>query len=82
MRNRMTDVRDHLIYQMEVLRDAPRDQLDGEIERAKAMSGLASQLIDSAKVEVQFMQARDDAEPTGFLPVLDQVVRPKLVGRG
>ena len=82
MRNRMTDVRDHLIYQMEVLRDAPSDQLDGEIERAKAMASLASQLIDSAKVEVQFMQARDDAEPTGFLPVLEQVVRPKLVGRG
>lgn len=82
MRNRMTDVRDHLIYQMEVLRDAPRDQLDGEIERAKAMAGIASQLIDSAKVEVQFMQARDDAEPTGFLPTLEPVGRPKLVGRG
>lgn len=82
MRNRMTDVRDHLIYQMEVLRDAPRDQLDSEIERAKAMAGIASQLIDSAKVEVQFMQARDDAEPTGFLPTLEQVVKPRLVGRG
>jgi hypothetical protein len=78
----MTDVRDHLIYQMEVLRDAPRDQLDSEIERAKAMAGIASQLIDSAKVEVQFMQARDDAEPTGFLPTLEQVVKPRLVGRG
>lgn len=82
MRNRMTDVRDHLIYQMEVLRDAPRDQLDSEIERAKAMAGIASQLIDSAKVEVQFMATRDDAEPTGFLPTLDQVVKPRLVGRG
>jgi len=71
MRNKLTDVRDHLIHQMETLRDCDPEQLAQEIERAKAMVSVGHVLIDSAKVEIEAHKTIDGALPTGFLPVKD-----------
>jgi hypothetical protein len=76
MKNKLTDVRDHLIAQLERLGDAEGDDLAREIDRAKAMRDLAAPLIESAKVEVAFLTGVQGAVPTGFLPN-----EQKLIGR-
>jgi hypothetical protein len=54
MKNRMSDLRNHLFETLEQLKDkdAPMD-----LERAKAISEVAQTLINSAKVEVELIKA-------------------------
>ena len=54
MKNRIEDLRNHLFATLEALqdKDTPMD-----IERAKAIAGVAQVLIDSAKVEVALVNA-------------------------
>lgn len=51
-RNKMTDVRDHLILAMEKLHDG-----DMEVPQAKAMAEIGKVLVESAKAEVDFIKA-------------------------
>lgn len=58
-RNKINDLRNHLFEQMERLND---DELQGEalkseIKRARAMKEIACQIVESAKVEVQYVKA-------------------------
>jgi hypothetical protein len=53
MKNKMSDLRNHLFEVLEALKD--RDQ-PMEIERAKVISDVAQTLINSAKVELQFIE--------------------------
>lgn len=55
-KNRMSDLRDHLFETLEQLKD-PEAPMD--LARAKAISEVAQTIIDSAKVEVQFMKVID-----------------------
>jgi hypothetical protein len=54
MKNRMSDLRNHLFETLEMLKDkdAPMD-----LDRAKAVSEVAQVLINSAKVEVELVKA-------------------------
>lgn len=68
MKNRMDDLRNHFFEQLERLRDAEgSDELQSEISRAKAISEVGGKLIDSAKVEVQYLEATGQAEGSRFL---------------
>lgn len=58
MKNKMEDLRNHLFAALEGLADKD-NPLD--IERAKAISEVSKTVIDSARVEVQFMKLRNDA---------------------
>lgn len=65
MKNKMTDLRNHLFATLEALqdRDNPMD-----IDRAKAIADVGKVLVDSAKVEVAFIAATGaDASSTGFI---------------
>lgn len=62
-KNTMTDLRNHLFEVMEALKD---DEKPMDIERAKTVIGVAQVLVDSAKVEVQFLNAIDSSEATEF----------------
>lgn len=65
MKNKMTDLRNHLFSTLEALQD-PEKPMD--IERAKAIADVAKVLVDSAKVEVMFINAMDgDVKSTGFI---------------
>lgn len=65
MKNKMTDLRNHLFATLEALQDPDKPM---EIERAKAIADVAKVLVDSAKVEVAFIVAMDcDVETTGFI---------------
>ena len=53
MKNTLTDLHNHLFETLEKLTD-PDEPLD--VERAKAVCRVADTLIESAKVELQFME--------------------------
>ena len=71
MKNTMTDLRNHLFETLEQLKDKD-DPMD--IERARAISQVAGKLIESAKVEVDFIKATGLRESSKFL----QEEPPKL----
>lgn len=66
MKNNITDLRNHLFETLERLKD-PDLNLEQEISRAKAIKEVGSVLIDSAKVEVEFLNAFG-GKGTGFIP--------------
>lgn len=58
-----------------------------DIERAKAIAGVAQVIIDSAKAETQFLQVTGATSGSGFMPEEQQVpAAPQLTavagGRG
>jgi hypothetical protein len=58
MKNKIDDLRNHLFAQLERLGEdemTPED-LQKEIDRAKAMTEVAQVIVNSAKVEVDFMK--------------------------
>ena len=79
MKNTMVDVRNHLIAQLERLGDASPEELAQEIDRAKALGQLGTVLIESAKAEIQFLQAIEGAVPSGFLPSREQSPTPPQI---
>lgn len=91
MKNKMSDLRNHLFETLEMLKD-PEKPLD--IERAKAISGVAQTIINSAKVEVEFVKAigaeaggeffghQPDAESRRSLPIgVPRVMERKAIGQ-
>lgn len=52
MKNKIQDLNDHLFAQLERLNDEDltQEQLDKEITRSKAVSGIASQIINNARL--------------------------------
>ena len=63
-KNKLRDLRDHLFETIEALKD---DEKPMEIERAKAISGVAQALIASAKVELQFLELTGQESQSEFL---------------
>lgn len=64
-KNKITDLRDHLFATLESLRD---DEKPMDVDRAKAIADVARVIVDSAKVEVQMMEATGERSATGFIP--------------
>jgi hypothetical protein len=72
MRNKMTDVRDLLIIAMEKLANGEEDTVKEEdkmtVEKAQQLANLGNVLINSAKVEIDFIKATGRTNgPTDFL---------------
>lgn len=61
-RNKIEDLRNHLFETIEMLKDG-----DIEIDKAKAISEVAQVIINSAKVEVQFLKEMGSNKHTGFI---------------
>lgn len=64
MKNKMTDLRNHLFATLEALQDK-EDPMD--IDRAKAIAQVGSVMVASAKVEVEFLNAIGGQGSTGFI---------------
>ena len=64
MKNKIEDLRNHLFATLEALQD-PSDPMD--VSRAKAIAEVAGVLVESAKVEVKFMEATGK-QGSGFIP--------------
>ena len=73
-KNKLRDLRDHLFETIEALKD---DEKPMEVERAKAISGVAQALISSAKVELQFLELTGQESQSEFLgPVKSDQLLP------
>ena len=60
MKTRVEDLREHLFAAIERLNDAERDELDGEISRAKAIAEVAREITATAKAEIEHMKVTDN----------------------
>ena len=58
-RNKISDLRDHLFAQFERLDDdsLTPEQIKAEVDKAKAVAQIGSVIINSAKVEIDFIKA-------------------------
>jgi hypothetical protein len=67
MKNKIEDVRNHLVSAMEALsaEDAKPEEITQAVERAKAMSSLATSYINAVKVELDAIRLADEV---GMLP--------------
>jgi len=65
MKNKIEDLRNHLFTTIEALLDEDKPM---DITRAKAVSNAAQAIINSAKVEVDFLKVTGGIEGSGFIP--------------
>lgn len=63
--NDINALRTHLFETLEALKD-PKKPMD--IDRARAVTQVASTIIDSARVEVEFARVTGQPTGSGFLP--------------
>jgi len=61
-KDKIQDLRHHLFETIEMLKDG-----DIEIDKAKSISEVAQVIINSAKVEVQFLKEMGSNRHTGFI---------------
>lgn len=64
MRNKIDDLRNHLFLTIESLMD---DEKPMDIDRAKAVADVAQVIINSAKVEIDFLN-KVGGNGTNFIP--------------
>jgi hypothetical protein len=69
VKNKMSDLRNHLFETLEALKDRDNPM---EIERARAISDVAQTLINTAKVEVQFLDAIGAEPSSEFFDVSEE----------
>jgi hypothetical protein len=63
VKNKMTDLRNHLFETLEALKDEEKPM---DLARAKAISEVAQTIINSAKVEIEFMEVVGGVEEVEF----------------
>jgi hypothetical protein len=64
-RNKIEDLRNHLFATLEALQDEEKPM---EIDRAKTIADVAQVIVNSAKIEVDFIKATGRSQGTGFIP--------------
>ena len=65
MRNKIEDLRNHLFLTLENLLDEDNPM---DIDRAKAVADVSQVIVNSAKIEVDFIKATGRTAGTGFIP--------------
>lgn len=65
MKNKIEDLRNHLFVTIESLLD---DEKPMDVQRAKAVADVAQVIVNSAKIEVDFVKALNLRDGTGFIP--------------
>ena len=65
-KNKINDLRDHLFEAMERLKDG-----DIDIQTAKAMADVGQVIINSAKIEIDFIKATGSNKDSGFIKLAD-----------
>lgn len=72
VKNKIDDLRNHLFETLEALKD---DEKPMDLARAKAIADVAKVLVESAKVEVDFLKATGALKSTDFLPSEEDAVQ-------
>lgn len=65
MKDDITELRSHLFQTLRDLRDK---QSPMDVDRARVVSQVAGALIDSARVEIDFLRVTGASRGTGFIP--------------
>jgi hypothetical protein len=65
VKNKIDDLRNHLFETLEALKD---DEKPMELARAKAIADVAQVIINSGKLENDFLKITGGLKGTGFLP--------------
>lgn len=82
-KNKIEDLRDHLFETIEALKDEHQPM---DLARARTIADVARVVVDSAKVEVEFLKATGERRSTNFLPTPDldaeRPARPQLAAGG
>lgn len=65
MKNKMVDMRNHLMATLEDLRDLEKSV---DLDRAYCIAAVSQVLVNSVRVEVDFLRVTDSVRGTGFLP--------------
>jgi hypothetical protein len=63
-KNKLEDLRNHLFETLESLKDEEKPM---EVDRARAIAGVAHAIIDSAKLELQFLELTGQEPGSDFL---------------
>jgi hypothetical protein len=66
MKNKLSDLRNHLFETIEALKDEDKPM---DIERARAVSSVAQTILDSAKVELKEIEISGSTVSSEFLEV-------------
>jgi hypothetical protein len=74
MKNKLDDLRNHLFETLEALKDEEEPM---ELDRARAIADISRVIVDSAKVEVNFLNVTGALRRTDFFPAEDEAP-PKL----
>lgn len=77
-KNKIDDLRDHLFATIEALTD---DEKPMDIGRARAVAEVARTIIDSAKVEVEFLKVTGATKSSDFLPTPEITAQQKPLRR-
>lgn len=77
MKNKIEDLRNHLFAALEALQDEDNPM---DLKRAKTISDVAQTVINSAKVEVEYLATTGAIEGSGFIPETPRdIPRPALL---
>lgn len=84
-KNKMADLRDHLFQALERLNDTSATNemhMGMELDRSKAIAEVAQVVVNSAKVEVEYIKATDREKGSAFLADSDQAQLTQNAGSG
>lgn len=77
--NTIDDLRSHLFETLAALKDKEKPM---DLDRARAVADVSKVIIESAKVEVNFLKVTGATQSTGFLPASETApARPRLNGQ-
>jgi len=76
MKNKISDLRDHLFAVLEALQDEEKPM---DLERARTAAQVAQVIVNTATAETKHMQVTGRFEGTGFIPDALPVEAPKSV---
>lgn len=65
MKNKIEDLRNHLFETLEALKDKDNPM---PLDRAETIGHVAQAIINTAKVEVEFLKVTGGGTGTGFIP--------------
>lgn len=80
-RNKIEDLRNHLFAAMERLNDEDLtpEAVEQEMRKAKALAGLSNAIIETAKIEIDFMKAIGQQSATSQL--FKDIQEPNLIDK-
>ena len=74
-KNKIQDLRDHLFETIELLKDSETNHMT--VEKAKAIAGIGSVIINSAKLEIDYLKATGKIDTQS--DIFKSVISPKSI---